>query len=75
MNIYYIAESSGKEVDTMGGKELRITVDEIALKGQSHVVYNAASEHFKEIAAGVYAKVKGDEIVIWVDARKLSHSI
>jgi hypothetical protein len=75
MNIYYITESNRKEVDIMGGKELRVSVDQIALEGKDHSVYNAASENFKEIAAGVYAKVVGDEIVIWADARKLSHII
>jgi hypothetical protein len=59
----------------MNGKRIEINVADINKKGEEHIVYNAASEHFVEIAAGVYAKVQGDKIVIWADARKLTGSI
>jgi hypothetical protein len=59
----------------MNGKRITIDVADINKKGEEHIVYNAANENFVEISAGVYAKVQGDKIIVWADARKLSGSI
>ena len=59
----------------MNGKRIEISISEVNNNGEMHMVYNAANEQFIEIGAGVYAKVQGDKVVIWADARKLSGSI
>jgi hypothetical protein len=56
----------------MGGKVFKVEIEEIKKVGTEHIVYNASSEGFTELAAGVYAKVENGKVVIFADARKLN---